>query len=267
MTSGDHEAKLVSLQGMSLSRKSLLLLTLTFLAALSGTSVPHSRVLNTPRVILWAWERPEDLRFIVPDRVGVAFLAGSIYLGQQPVMHPRRQPLRVSANSPLIAVVRLENTLTPPAAFDDAYRSQMAQQILRLAAASPVDAVQIDFDAVRSQHQFYRQLLTDLRRQLPTAIPLSITALGSWCVGDDWLRGLPIDEAVPMLFRMGPDRAAIEETLASGEDFPEPLCRGTVGISTDERWPVSLPGKRVYVFHPRAWDAASYAEVKRRFQR
>ena len=78
--------------------------------------------------------------------------------------------------------------------------------------------------------------------------------------------GRRIDEAVPMLFRMGPDRAAIEETLASGENFREPLCRGSVGVATDEPWPVSLAGKRVYVFHPRAWDQTSYAAVKRRLQ-
>jgi hypothetical protein len=59
---------------MSLSLKFLLLLTLICLAALSGTNVPHSREVITPRVMLWAWERPEDLRFIAPDRVGIAFL-------------------------------------------------------------------------------------------------------------------------------------------------------------------------------------------------
>jgi hypothetical protein len=81
---------------MSLSTKFVLLLTLTSLAALDGTSVPsHFHVLNTPRVMLWAWERPEDLRLVAPDHVGVAFLAGSIYLEQQPVTHPRAQPLRV----------------------------------------------------------------------------------------------------------------------------------------------------------------------------
>jgi hypothetical protein len=182
------------------------------------------------------------------------------------VTHPRAQPLKLPANTPVMAVVRLEITKETPAVFDNAYRGRVANEILRLATASPVVALQIDFDAVTSEHQFYRELLQDVRRQLPPSVPLSITALGSWCVGDDWLRGLPIHEAVPMLFRMGPDRAAIEATLASGENFREPLCRGSVGVSTDEPWPVSLAGKRVYVFHPRAWDQTSYAAVKRRLQ-
>ena len=34
----------------------------------------------SPQLILWAWERPTDLRFIDAKRVGVAFLAKSILL-------------------------------------------------------------------------------------------------------------------------------------------------------------------------------------------
>ena len=34
-------------------------------------------------------------------------------------------------------------------------------------------------------------------------MPLTITALASWCDGDDWIDGLPVADASPMLFRMG----------------------------------------------------------------
>ncbi|HKX29107.1 MAG TPA: hypothetical protein VJ302_15540, partial [Blastocatellia bacterium] len=37
----------------------------------------HSR---PPRIVLWAWERPENLEFIDPGRIGVAFLARTIRL-------------------------------------------------------------------------------------------------------------------------------------------------------------------------------------------
>ena len=33
-----------------------------------------------PLLVLWAWERPEDLRFLDPIRVGVAFLAATVRL-------------------------------------------------------------------------------------------------------------------------------------------------------------------------------------------
>jgi len=224
----------------------------------------------TPWVTLWAWERPEDLRFLDPDNVGVAFLAGSVYLDQQPVVRPRLQPLRVGEHTPVTAVVRLEITKTTPAVFSDEYRSQLAAQIVGLSAASQVSALQIDFDATHSQQDFYRSLIKDVRGRLPVSMPLSITALGSWCMGDDWLKGLPIAEAVPMLFRMGPDRAAILQSLAWGQDFREPLCRGSLGVSTDEPWPAPLPasllGRHVYVFHPRAWTQQSFAAVQRRLQ-
>lgn len=253
---------------MPLLQKFAPLAALLALLMLSGASAPSraGAAKVTPQVTLWAWERPEDLRFLNSHNVGVAFLAGSVYLDQQPVVHPRLQPLRVGEHTPVTAVVRLEVTVSTPTVFPDDYRSRLAEQIVRLGAASQVSALQVDFDATRSQQGFYRLLIGDLRGRLPASMPLSITALGSWCMGDDWLGGLPIAEAVPMLFRMGPDRASIVQSLAWGEDFREPLCRGSVGVSTDEPWPASLLGRHVYVFHPRAWDQESFAAVERRLE-
>ena len=59
--------------------------------------------------MLWAWERPEDLRFIDTDRVGVAFLAATAILrGDTVVPRPRMQPLQVPPGTTLKAVVRVE---------------------------------------------------------------------------------------------------------------------------------------------------------------
>lgn len=257
---------------MSLWHKFAPLAALLAMVMLSGASGPSrgSTAKLMPWVTLWAWERPEDLRFLDPDNVGVAFLAGSVYLDQQPVVRPRLQPLRVGEHTPVTAVVRLENTKSTPAAFPDEYRHQLADQIVGLSAASQVSALQIDFDAMHSQQDFYRSLINDVRGRLPVSMPLSITALSSWCMGDDWLSGLPIAEAVPMLFRMGPDRAAILQSLAWGEDFRQPLCRGSLGVSTDEPWPAPLPatlqGRHVYVFHPQAWTRQSFVALQRRLQ-
>jgi hypothetical protein len=257
---------------MSLWHKLAPLAALLAMLMLSGASAP-SRVgaaKSTPRVTLWVWERPEDLRFLDSDNVGVAFLSGSVYLDLQPVVSPRLQPLRVGEHTPVTAVVRLENTKSTPTVFSDEYRHQLADQIVGLSAASQVSALQIDFDATQSQQGFYRSLINDVRGRLPASMPLSITALSSWCMGDDWLSGLPIAEAVPMLFRMGPDRAAILQSLAWGQDFRQPLCRTSVGVSTDEPWPAPLPasllGRHVYVFHPQAWTQQSFAAVQRRLQ-
>ena len=257
---------------MSLWHKFAPLAALLALLLLSGASGPSraGAAKLTPRLTLWVWERPEDLRFLDSDNVGVAFLAGSVYLEQEPVVHPRLQPLRVGEHTPVTAVVRLEPTKSTPAVFSDEYRTRLAEEIVRLSAAPQASSLQIDLDATRSQHAFYRSLIGDVRRRLPASMPLSITALSSWCMGDDWLSGLPIAEAVPMLFRMGADRADILQSLAVGEDFREPLCRGSVGVSTDEPWPTPLPasllGRHVYVFHPQAWSQQSFAAVQRRLQ-
>ena len=91
-------------------------------------------------------------------------------------------------------------------------------------------AIQIDFDAADSERDVYRRLLARVRAVLPRTVPLSMTALASWCVGDTWLDGLPVDEAVPMLFRMGP----INEPYSSIGVRPAdavPACRAAVGTS------------------------------------
>ena len=256
----------------------------------SDSSLSSSRAKSLPPITFWAWERPEDLRFLKANEAGVAFLAETIYLTARGpasgapsfIVRPRLQPLRIASGSQLVAVVRIEKE-TPArvkAAARQAgifagslssqaeFRDSLASEISQLQSLPGVAAVQIDFDATTSEHAFYSALLQDVRRKLPNSMPLSITALASWCVGDRWLTQLPpgtIDEAVPMLFRMGPDSAKVANFLRSGSDFPVAACRASLGLSTDE--PLSqillasklagissaLKGKRVYVFSPSAW--------------
>jgi hypothetical protein len=44
----------------------------------------RNRMKSIPSFVLWAWERPEDLRFINPHDMGVAFLADSSLLVHSP---------------------------------------------------------------------------------------------------------------------------------------------------------------------------------------
>lgn len=222
---------------------------------------------DLPRVILWAWERPEDLRFINPDEIGVAFLAETILLrGDRTVIRPRLQPLRLAPATRRIAVARIETDGRRRPLFSDDQRNRIVAEMIALARGENVAAIQIDFDALKSERAFYRALLIDLRRQLPAATRLSITALASWCLGDNWIADLPVDEAVPMLFRMGADDQNVRMRLAAGAGFSVPAARHSIGISTDER-PDRLPGvNRVYVFNPRAWSAASVSQIIREVQ-
>ena len=128
-------------------------------------------------------------------------------------------------------------------------------------AARAGQRLQVDFEATASQRPFYRALLDDLRSALGPRAGISITALASWCLGDRWLAGLPVDEVVPMLYRLGPRRAEVEEALGRGSGFPAPECRAAIGLSVDEpgRLDAALEPapRRRYLFSDRAWSAAS----------
>jgi hypothetical protein len=134
-------------------------------------------------------------------------------------------------------------------------REETIHELLRCVALPSVSRLQIDFDARHSERAFYRALLTRLRRDLPPRFPLSITALASWCLEDAWIEDLPVDEAVPMLFRMGPDGPAIRTALQRGRRFSLPQCRTSVGLSLDEPNVRTGALDVVYMFSPRPWAA------------
>jgi len=221
---------------------------------------------SLPPMMLWAWERREDLTFIDPDTVGVAVLAGTVFIrGDSVAVRPRFQPLIVPHGTRLVAVVRIQASHSRPPSLSALQRTQTLQAIEHLARGN-IEALQIDFDATNSQRMFYRALLFDLRRALPASLPLSITAIASWCIYDAWLKTLPIDEAVPMLFRMGPDSARVREYLAVGGDFPTAPARRSLGIACDEA-PVRIPAnRRVYIFSPRAWSRGQEAAALERLK-
>lgn len=241
---------------------SLLVVSVLTAAALLIWLAPHAllppsgnRLADFPPVILWAWERPEVVNFIDPSEVGIAFLAKTLRLrGKKVIIRPRLQPLQVPRSTVLMAVARIEVDRFEPPPFSSDQQAQVVSAIAELTRLSNIAALQVDFDATTSERAFYRGVLYDLRSRLPKAIGLSITALASWCIHDDWLSGLPIDEAVPMLYRMGVDRKQVLLHLEAGRDFRPALCRQSIGVSTDEPRSRLPAGRRVYIFHPRPWS-------------
>jgi hypothetical protein len=212
---------------------------------------PPSGDAALPKLFLWAWERPDDLRGL-PRGVGVAFLAQTITVsGVSHILSRRRQPLLVDDGTPMIAVTRIE------AAGDVSHAPVgiMAREIADRARLPMVSAIQVDFDARESQRPMYRQLLYAVRASMPQGMPLSMTALASWCLDDDWIDELPVDEAVPMLFRMGPASAALRRDWSLRT--PAPRCRGSLGVSLDEPGPWRRRARRTYVFNPNAWNSAA----------
>ena len=219
-----------------------------------------------PSKILWAWERAEDLRFLGSEKFGVAFLAQTLVLQQDEVVfRPRRQPLEVSPETYLIAVTRIETMKESGKrpTLSDEQKKKVVSLVKKTLELPNVRAIQIDFDVVVSERSFYRNLINDVKKELPENTPLTITALASWCVGDGWFNDFPIDEAVPMAFVMGADSERIRDFLAKENDWREPLCRGSYGISIDEPLNVKFkPNRRFYYFKSTAWEKADLERIR-----
>lgn len=219
-----------------------------------------------PQKMLWAWEREEDLRFINPSEYGVAFLAQTVFLENDRVVpRQRRQPLEVPPGTYLIAVTRIETnkeTVRRPK-LDVAMVSQTAFLIKRTLELPNVRGLQIDFDAVVSERQFYRQLAAEVRRDLRPGMSFTITALASWCTGDAWFGDFPVDEAVPMVFQMGADSEKIKTYLQNGNDWQEPLCHASYGISLEEgRFEGMKDGRRIFYFKNSQWSKADISTLR-----
>ena len=215
-----------------------------------------------PQIMLWAWERPERFDHVDGSRVGIAFLASTLYLrGEEVVVRPRLQPLNVTSQSTLVAVVRIESDRHDRPHLTEQQLDQTVAGISRVTSLPKVVAIQIDFDATLSERKFYRELLFAIREAVPRNMGLSMTALASWCSGDNWLEDLPVDEAVPMLFRMGTQENLIREQLASGKGFASTKCQSSLGLSTDEPLTGLPRARRTYFFNPRSWTAHSVDEL------
>lgn len=242
-----------------------------------------------PNKIIWAWERPEDLRFLDPKEYGVAFLAQTIFLDNKGVTpKPRRQPLEIAPETYIIAVTRIETNKdgNKRPSFDAEMQNTVVSLIKNTLELPNVKAIQIDFDAVVSERNFYRDMMRKLAEEikaydvaqkqssddpaqprhssLVTRHSLTMTSLASWCTGDAWFNDFPVDEAVPMVFQMGADSDKIKNYLRNGNDWNEPLCRGSYGISIDEPLKVELkPDRRVYYFSNNAWKSSDLTNPKR----
>lgn len=244
----------------------LMIFAVLFVQACSHRTVSPRLDSEVPKKILWAWERPEDLRFADAKEFGVAFLAQTLVMqGPEIIYKPRRQPLEISSGAYVIAVTRVETVKDAGKrpSFNDDQRARLVQLIKATIDRPHVRAVQVDFDAVASERKFYGAMMKDLRAALPENISLTMTSLASWCVGDAWFNDFPVDEAVPMAFDMGADDENIKNFLARGNDWSEPLCRGSYGISLDDPLKMELkPDRRIYYFKNGSWSSSDLNRIK-----
>ncbi|WP_445193545.1 hypothetical protein ACT009_06615 [Sphingomonas sp. Tas61C01] len=212
-------------------------------------------------MVLWAWERPEDMRFAA-GKAEIAVQTGFVSIDGDAIRaRGRRHPLEVG-EPPSTAVVHVQIEPARPLRWTPLLRHNLAAAVLHYAQVVPARRVQVDFEVRASERQALLDLLADVRRGLPAGTIVSMTALASWCDTESWLKDAAVDEIVPMLFRMQRGAETIRRRLAAGDDFRNPRCRTALGIATDTPLPRAPTDRLVYVFAPQSWTASEFARVK-----
>ncbi len=219
--------------------------------------------ISLPNKILWAWERPEDLTQIDPHEFGVAYLACHVFLkGEAIKWQTRNQPLKIPPQTAMVPTVRIDVVRGEKAALSEQQMEKLVYLIERASRVPNAAQIQIDFDALESERGFYRSLLQRLRKTLPANMPISITALASWCLFDNWIKDLPIDESVPMMFSLGRERDKVLLYFRAHHDFIDGRAKRSLGLSLEDTGvnelmiPLTEKRKipvRIYVFTKTAW--------------
>lgn len=250
---------------------SALLLQMQAIAAEKSASKPSLQI-STPNKILWAWKRAEDLSDIDPHQFGVAYLACHVFIdGNNIKWETRNQPLKIPPRTKVVPTVRIDVIRREKPELSNQQIEKIAWHIQKAARVANAAAIQIDFDALESERPFYRSLLQYLRKTLPSTMPISITALASWCLFDNWITDLPIDEAVPMMFSLGREREKVLLYFQKHHDFLDERANGSLGLSLEDTRvnelmiPIAQKRKipvRVYVFTKTAWTPKKIQAVK-----
>jgi hypothetical protein len=210
-------------------------------------AAPALRAQTMPAEMWWYWDRPASQLPMPPAGVGAAVVTSHVYLsGERAVRVSRRSGLRLPPAVMAIPVIHVEVDPALPFAGNTHQRDALRDAVVAQALASRSPWIQLDFEAKQSQRAFWLAATRAIRAGLPADVRLSVTALASWCFSDRWLQQAPVDEVVPMYFRLGKSREALAARSAAG--MPEPRCRDAHGVADDEpAWPAALPGRR-YVF-------------------
>lgn len=226
---------------------------------------------NSPKLILWAWKRPENLDFINPKTTAVAYLAQTIRIAAKEIKtDSRMESLSVPKGTYLIAVTRIED-IGKARKLDQAEIEQISSLVLATKNQSNVQAIQIDFDAKENQREDYLKIIRKVKDKLENNCPLTITCLASWCLYDHWLDNASVDEGIPMLFSMGQDRQKVLLHLELNRKLSLAQARSSLGLCVDEPdvWPIALKycqkkniEPRLYVFSKTKWTALKYQTVE-----
>lgn len=227
--------------------KLLMLSLIATLFAGSAIASGAAEYLDTPKEFWWYWDRPAEQLPAPAPGVGAAVLVTHvIFSGQGYTLQPRRSALRLPNGIATMPLIHVEVDPARPFAANAAQNDALRAAVLDAVRRGSSTWVQLDFEARRSQREFWRTAVQSIKAALPSGMRLSVTALASWCYGDRWIGDAPVDEIVPMYFRL--KQARRDYIVRSAAGVSEARCATAYGVADDEPdWAVPLPGRR-YVF-------------------
>lgn len=200
---------------------------------------------------------------IAPYREAAVLVESLVLRAQGVERGGRTQALRLPPGVRVVPVVHIESASDAPTEFSETQRSAVLAAVRRHAPVATAGAgvFQLDFEAPARQREAYRALVTAVRKALPDDVKLSVTALAHWCTQGDWLDRLPVDEVVPMLYRLGPHADAWRRRFEQS-DNPDLArrCRGdAMGFATNDPPSSKLLARtiRAYWFDEDAWSNPS----------
>lgn len=207
-----------------------------------------------------AARRPGTAPPTAPYREAAVLVESLVLRAQGVERGARRLPLPLPPGVKPLPVVHVEAAADAPDRFTPAQLAALEAAVRRHAplAAAGAGLLQLDFEAPRRQWPAYRELIARLRRTLPAELRLSVTALAHWCTDPQrWLDQLPVDEVVPMLYRLGAQPARWHQRFLDGDARLATRCRGpALGFATDEPPPAALLDRtaRAYWFDAAGWS-------------
>jgi hypothetical protein len=237
-------------------------------AASTGRASHSETFASIERGVAWIWPDSNGPRAASdaapPPYLEAAVLSESLVLRAAGVEHGgRTQALVLPHGVRLLPVIHVEAAADAPAALTPVQRAAVLAAVRRQAgtAAAGAGLLQLDFEAPPRQREAYVRLVGDIREALPANVRLSVTALAHWCVQGDWLDRLPVDEVVPMLYRLGPQAASWRQRFERADAQLARRCRGpALGFATNDLPPARLLARitRPYWFDEAAWSNPSH---------
>lgn len=216
-------------------------------SSVSGTAGAAERV-------AWLWDGPAMPAW--SDAHAAVVVQHVLLRGSDILVRPRPQAPRLGQKTRVTPVVHVELSVMQTPVLADRQRQVIVDAVRRAAGHSSSGWVQLDLEARPSQRAFYVSTLRELRAVLPAQTKLSVTALAWWCRSPDWLDELPVDEVVPMFFRMGHDAAVFRRLLAEEPAQLHRQCRqGAAGFSMQEPVDAAISERyeKTYWFDDRRW--------------